>query len=57
VALHQEAHSEQFDLKETLSETEKVRDFLKGIQDPTLLVGKTVVLSDPAKMAASELCQ
>jgi hypothetical protein len=57
VTLHQEAHNELFDLKETLSETKKVRDFLKGIQDPTLVVGKTVVLSDPAKLMDFELCQ
>jgi hypothetical protein len=40
-----------------LSETKKVRDFLKGIQDLTLLVGKMVVLSDPAKMADFKVCQ
>lgn len=57
VTLHQEAHNELFDLKESLSETKKVRDFLKGIQDPTLVVGKTVVLSDPAKLSDFELCQ
>jgi hypothetical protein len=55
--LHQEAHNELYDLEETLSETKKVRDFLKGIQDPTLVVGKTVVLSDPAKLSDFELCQ
>jgi hypothetical protein len=37
VTLHQEAHNELFDLKEMLSDTKKVRDFLKRIQDPTLL--------------------
>jgi hypothetical protein len=57
VTLHQEAHNELFDLKETLSETKKVRNFLKGIQDPTLLVGKTVVLSDPEKLADFKQCQ
>jgi hypothetical protein len=31
VTLHQEAHNELVDLKETLSQTKKVHDFIKGI--------------------------
>ena len=37
--------------------TKKVTDFLKGIQDPILAVGKTVVLGDPSKMSDFLECQ
>jgi hypothetical protein len=57
VTVHQEAHNELQDLAEPVAEHKKVRDFLKGIQDPALQVGKTVVLSDPNKLADFEECQ
>ena len=57
VTLHQEAHNELFDLKEVISETKKVTDFLTGIQDPNLEVGKTVILSDPAMLEDFGACQ
>jgi hypothetical protein len=57
VTVHQEAHNELQDLDEPVAEHKKVRDFLKGIQDPSLQVGKTVVLSDPVKLADFEECQ
>lgn len=40
-----------------MSESKKVTDFLKGIQDPSLQVGKTVILSDPAKLGDFDECQ
>jgi hypothetical protein len=51
------AHHELYDCKEEVKESKKVDDFLKGIQDPTLQVGKTVVLSDPAKLEDFEATQ
>jgi hypothetical protein len=57
VTTHQEAHNELFDLEEPVSESKKVTDFLKGIQDPSLQVGKTVILSDPAKLGDFDECQ
>jgi hypothetical protein len=55
--VHQEAHNELLDCGEAVTETKKVDDFLKGIQDPGLQVGKTVVLSDPLKLDNFEACQ
>jgi len=57
VSVHQEAHNELLDLDEPVPETKKVTDFLKGIQDPILAVGKTVVLGDPSKMSDFLECQ
>jgi hypothetical protein len=57
VSVHQEAHNELLDLEEPVPETKKVTDFLKGIQDPVLAVGKTVVLGDPIKMSDFQECQ
>jgi hypothetical protein len=57
VSLHQEAHNELLDLDKPVPETKKVTDFLKGIQDPALAVGKSIVLSDPIKMSNFEECQ
>jgi hypothetical protein len=57
VSLHQEAHNELLDLDEPVPETKKVTDFLKGIQDPALAVGKSIVLGDPLKMSDFEECQ
>jgi hypothetical protein len=57
VTVHQEAHNELLDCGEAVMETKKVDDFLKGIQDQGLQVGKTVVLSDPLKLGDFEACQ
>jgi hypothetical protein len=57
VSIHQEAHKELLDLKEEVDESKKVTNFLKGIQDPHLSVGKQIVLGDPTKMVNFELCQ
>jgi hypothetical protein len=57
VTLHQAAHNELLDLDEPVSETKKVTDFLKGIRDPTLNTGKSIVLGDPAKLENFEMCQ
>ena len=57
VSLHQEAHNELLDLDEPVPETKKVTDFLKGIQDTALAVGKSIVLGDPLKMSDFEECQ
>ena len=57
VSVHQEAHNELFDLEVEVPESKKVTDFLKGIQDPQLQVGKQIVLGDPKKMGNFEECQ
>jgi hypothetical protein len=57
VSIHQDAHNELFDLEEVVAESKKVTDFLKGIQDPHLTVGKQIVLGDPLKMGNFEMCQ
>lgn len=57
VTLHQSAHNELLDLEEPVSESKKVTDFLKGIRDPTLNTGKSIVLGDPLKLANFEECQ
>ena len=57
VTLHQTAHNELLDLEEPVSESKKVTDFLKGIRDPTLNTGKSIVLGDPTKLGDFEECQ
>jgi hypothetical protein len=57
VNLHQAAHNELLDLDEPVSETKKVTDFLKGIRDPNLTTGKSIVLGDPVKLEDFEKCQ
>lgn len=57
VSVHQEAHNELFDCKVAVEDSKKVDDFLNGIQDPGLVVGKTVVLSNPLKLGDFEACQ
>jgi hypothetical protein len=56
--IYQQAHDElHHDLDEPVAEYKKVHDFLKGIQDPLLQVGETVVLSDLKKLADFMECQ
>jgi hypothetical protein len=57
VTLHQAAHDELMDLDEPVSESKKVTDFLKGIRDPVLNTGKSIVLGDPGKLGNFEECQ
>jgi hypothetical protein len=58
VSVHQDAHNKLFDCKVVVEDSKKVDDFLNGIQDPGLVVGKTVVLSDPlVKLGDFEACQ
>lgn len=57
VTLHQSAHNELLDLDEPVSESKKVTDFLKGIRDPNLNTGKSIVLGDPVKLGDFEECQ
>jgi hypothetical protein len=57
VSVHQEAHNKLFDLKEEVKESKKVGDFLKGIHDPSLQVGKTVILSNVHKLGDFEECK
>lgn len=57
VTLHQSAHNELLDLDEPVSESKKVTDFLKGIRDPNLNTGKSIVLGDPLKLGDFEECQ
>ena len=57
VARHQKAHNEIANLEGAISETKKVADFIRGINDPTLSVGKAVVDGDNAKRVDFEVCQ
>jgi hypothetical protein len=57
VTLHQSAHNELLDLEEPVSESKKVTDFLKGIRDPSLNTGKSIVLGDPTKLGDFDECQ
>jgi hypothetical protein len=57
VTLHQSAHNELLDLDEPVSESKKVTDFLKGIRDPNLNTGKSIVLGDPTKLGDFDECQ
>ena len=54
---HQKAHNTLAELDEPVAETKKVTDFLKGISDPSLAAGKTVVNGDAAKLSDFEACQ
>ena len=40
-----------------MAESKKVSDFLKGIHDPTLIMAKSVILGNPAKLDDFEECQ
>ena len=51
------SHNELADLQEPMSETKKVSDFMKGIKNPKLSVGKTVVDGDNHKITDFEACQ
>jgi hypothetical protein len=56
--LHQAAHNKLLDLDEPVSDTKKLTNFLKGIRDPNLNTGKSIVLlGDPAKLEDFEMCQ
>ena len=57
VSVHQEAHNKLFNCKVVVEDSKKVDDFLNGIQDPGLVVGKTAVLSDPLKLGNFDACQ
>ena len=57
VTIHQEAHNELLDLDEPVAESKKVTDFLAGIQDPSLVMGKTVLMSDPTRLEDFKACQ
>jgi hypothetical protein len=57
VSLHQEAHNELLDLEVPVSESKKVTDFLKGIQDPELKAGKVAVLGDLTKLGSFQRTQ
>jgi hypothetical protein len=50
VMLHQVAHNELLDLDELVAKSKKMTDFLKGIRDPTLVMAKSIILGDPAKL-------
>ena len=51
------AHNDMADLQEPMSETKKVSDFMKGIKDPKLSVGKAVVDEDNHKLTDFKACQ
>ena len=50
-------HNELADLQEPMSETKKASDFMKGIKDNKLSVGKTVVNGCNHKLTDFEACQ
>jgi hypothetical protein len=51
------AHEELPVLKEPVSESKKVTDFLVGIRDLALSTCRSIVLGDPAKLVDFEECQ
>ena len=55
--LHQAAHNKLLDLDEPVAESKKVSNFLKGIHDPTLIMAKSVILGNSAKLDDFEECQ
>ena len=57
ITKHADAHAELQDLKEVISETKKVEDFLKGILDPRLKTAKENVLGDPTKYGNFNITQ
>jgi L-rhamnose mutarotase len=57
IARHQKAHNELFTLGEVLSESKKVQDFLRGIEDSSFATFKGIVLGDNTKLENFELCQ
>jgi hypothetical protein len=57
VTVHQEAHNELFDLEEPVAESKKVTDFLTSIKDPSLAMGKTVLMSDSTRLEDFKACQ
>jgi hypothetical protein len=57
VQIHQDAHNELLELEEPVPATKKVQDFLSGILDPRLQVGKDIVLGTPMYLQDFEECQ
>ena len=57
VARHQRAHNELLALNEEVAETKKVTDFVKGISDSRLQVGKAILDSRPDMASNFEECQ
>ena len=55
--IHQEGHNELLELEEAVPETKKVQDFLSGIMDPKLQVGKDIVIATPQYLQYFEDCQ
>ena len=50
-------HNVLADLEEPVAKKKKVTDFLNGISDPSLALGKTVVNGDAHKLSNFEACQ
>jgi hypothetical protein len=57
VQIHQDAHNELLELEEPVPETKKVQDFLSGILDSRLQVGKDIVLGTDVYLQDFEECQ
>lgn len=57
VQIHQDGHNELLELEEPVPETKKVQDFLSGIMDSRLQVGKDIVLGTPLYLQDFEECQ
>lgn len=55
--IHQDGHNEFLKLEEPVQETKKVQDFLSGIMDPKLQVGKDIVIATPQYLQDFEDCQ
>jgi hypothetical protein len=56
-AKHLEAHTRLQNLGEPVPPTKQVADFLRGITDPKLETGKTVIDGSPTKLGNFEICQ
>jgi hypothetical protein len=57
VQMHQDGHNELLELEEPVPETKKVQDFLTGILDQKLQVGKDIILATPKYLQDFEECQ
>jgi hypothetical protein len=57
VQIHQDGHNELLELEEPVPEMKKVQDFLTGILDPKLQVGKDIILATPQYLQDFEECQ
>jgi hypothetical protein len=57
IQIHQDGHNELLELEEPVPKMKKVQDFLSGIMESCLQVGKDIVLGTPLYLQDFEECQ